>query len=229
MKDLNCLVTGASTGIGKHISIELSKFAKHIYITARNLKKLENVYDKIIQNNCNCTIVPLDLCENSSIENLSLEVFKKDKSLDILISSAGGIFSLSPIDSINLTEFQNILDLNYLANFRLMKNFHPLLKNSKNSHFATISSVNSSKKSHYWGVYQPVMTALNELVRMYANENINTSIKANVFCPSAVDTRVRENIMPGENKQEIKSAKIVAKEIVQVILNTEKNGEIIEL
>ena len=74
-----------------------------------------------------------------------------------------------------------------------MKNFHPLLKNSKNSHFATISSVNSSKKSHYWGVYQPVMTALNELVRMYANENINTSIKANVFCPSAVDTRVRKH------------------------------------
>lgn len=229
MKDLNCLVTGASAGIGKHISIELSKFAGHIYITARNLKKLENVYDKIIQNNCNCTIVPLDLCENSSIENLSLEVFKKDKSLDILISSAGGIFSLSPIDSINLTEFKNILDLNYLANFRLMKNFHPLLKNSKNSHFATISSVNSINKSHYWGVYQPVMTALNELVRMYANENINTSIKANVFCPNAVDTRVRENIIPGENKQEIKSAKIVAKEIVQVILNTEKNGEIIEL
>ena len=67
------------------------------------------------------------------------------------------------------------------------------------------------------------------LIRQAICENINTSIKANVFCPSAVDTRVRENIMPGENKQEIKSAKIVAKEIVQVILNTKKNGEIIEL
>ena len=38
MKFLNCLVTGASSGIGAAVSIELSKSAKHIYIVARNNK-----------------------------------------------------------------------------------------------------------------------------------------------------------------------------------------------
>jgi len=50
MKKLNCLVTGASSGIGKEISIELSNYAKHIYICSRNVKKLEIVHDKIIEN-----------------------------------------------------------------------------------------------------------------------------------------------------------------------------------
>ena len=50
MKKLNCLVTGASSGIGKEISIELSAYAKHIYICSRNVQKLEIVHDKIIEN-----------------------------------------------------------------------------------------------------------------------------------------------------------------------------------
>ena len=61
MNSLNCLITGASSGIGKSISIELSKISKHIYITSRDVKKLEEVHDIIINNDCECTIVPLDL------------------------------------------------------------------------------------------------------------------------------------------------------------------------
>ena len=71
MKKLNCLVTGASSGIGKEISIELSNYAKHIYICSRNVQKLEIVHDKIIENNCECTIVPLNLCDENVIENLA--------------------------------------------------------------------------------------------------------------------------------------------------------------
>ena len=38
MRTLNCLVAGASSGIGKSIAIELSKSAKHIYIVSRSIK-----------------------------------------------------------------------------------------------------------------------------------------------------------------------------------------------
>ena len=65
MKELNCLVTGASSGIGKQISIELSKHAKHIYICSQNIKNLEEVHDKIIQNECGCTIVPINLSDDN--------------------------------------------------------------------------------------------------------------------------------------------------------------------
>ena len=47
MKKLNCLVTGASSGIGKEISIELSNYAKHIYKCSQNEQKLEIIHDKI--------------------------------------------------------------------------------------------------------------------------------------------------------------------------------------
>ena len=60
MRNLNCLITGASSGIGASIAQELSKTVKHIYILSRNASKLEEIHDKIISNGGECTIDPID-------------------------------------------------------------------------------------------------------------------------------------------------------------------------
>ncbi len=229
MRNLNCLITGASSGIGASIAQELSKTVKHIYILSRNASKLEEINDIIISNGCECTIVPIDLCKPNVIENLSEEIFKKDKFLDIIVSSAGQITKLSPVESIDLNEFDDTIKLNYISNFRIMKHFHPLLKNSKKSNFIIISSIKNEMQSQYWGIYQPIMTALNELVISFANENKGTSINANIIYPGAVNTKFRENIMPGEDKKEIKNPGDVARTVVNFLLSNEKTGEIIKL
>jgi Dehydrogenases with different specificities (related to short-chain alcohol dehydrogenases) len=53
-------------------------------------------------------------------------------------------------------------------------------------------------RSQFGGIYQPIRRALNELVISLANENKGTSINANIIYPGAVNTKFRENIMPGE-------------------------------
>ena len=229
MKKLNCLVTGASSGIGKEISIELSTYAKHIYICSRNVQKLEIVHDKIIENNCECTIVPLNLCDENVIENLAKQIQVKNTSLDILVLSAGIINELSPVESIDLENFKNIISLNLLSNFRMVKSFHSLLKSSNNAYIAAVSSLKDPSKEYYWGIYQPIMTALNELLLTYSKENKDTNIKTNIFCPLAVNTKLRDVIMPGEDKSKISDPKDVAVKIVNYILEGADTGEIIEI
>ena len=229
MKKLNCLVTGASSGIGKEISIELSTYAKHIYICSRNVQKLEIVHDKIIENNCECTIVPLNLCDENVIENLAKQIQVKDTSLDILVLSAGIINELSPVESIDLENFKNIINLNFLSNFRMVKSFHSLLKSSNNAYIAAVSSLKNPSKEYYWGIYQPIMTALNDLLLTYSKENKGTRIKTNIFCPLAVNSKLRDVIMPGEDKSKISDPKDVAVKIVNYILEAAGTGEIIEI
>ena len=229
MKKLNCLVTGASSGIGKEISIKLSAYAKHIYICSRNVEKLEIVHDKIIENNCECTIVPLNLCDENVIENLAKQIQVKNTSLDILVLSAGIINELSPVESIDLENFKNIINLNFLSNFRMVKSFHSLLKSSNNAYIAAVSSLKDPSKEYYWGIYQPIMTALNDLLLTYSKENKDTNIKTNIFCPLAVNTKLRDVIMPGEDKSKISDPKDVAVKIVNYILEGAGTGEIIEI
>ena len=92
-----------------------------------------------------------------------------------------------------------------------------------------ISSFKDNSKTHYWGIYQPIMSALNELFLYYANENQNSKIKANIFSPNAVKTGFRESIMPGEDKSKISDPKDVAVKIVNYILEAASTGEIIEI
>ena len=76
MKKLNCFVTGASSGIGKEISVKLSKYAKHIYISSRDLKELEKVHDKYWRMNASVQLW-LNLENENGIENLAKQIFKR--------------------------------------------------------------------------------------------------------------------------------------------------------
>ena len=223
------LVTGASSGIGAETAIQLSNICSHIYIVGRNIKNLEIINDRIVNNNCECTIIPLDITEDAAVDNLAKSIIKKENKIDIIVSCAGIIDHLTPVDSINEAQFKKIIETNFLSNFKIIKSFHYLLKNSENGRLAIISS-NQNYGNQYWGVYQPIMRALNELLITYANENIKTRIKANLLCPRAVDTNFRDKIMPGENKSSLLSTKAVAKKILEITSKSfQETGKIIDI
>ena len=229
MNEAVSLVTGASSGIGAETAVQLSKVSSHIYIIGRNVKNLESVNDKIVNNKCECTIVPLDITKDSALTNLAKSISGKENKIDNLVSCAGIIDHLSPVDSINEEQFEKIIQTNYLSNFRLIKSFHYLLKNSKNGRLVIVSS-SQNNENQYWGVYQPIMKALNELLITYANENRKTNIKANVLCPKAVNTSFRDKIMPGENKNNLLSVNEVAKKIIELTSkNFQETGKIINI
>ena len=231
MKKLNktvCLVTGASSGIGKQTAIKISKIVDHVYILSRDVAKLEIVNDLIIGNGSDCTIIPMDLTKKNNVKALAKNIYEKENKIDIIISSAGRISQLSPINSQNENEIIKTFELNYLANLLLMKEFLPLLKLSNEGKFIVVSSISNTLKSQYWSGYQPIMTALNELVRIYAEENKN--IRVNCICPSAVDTDFRNNIMPGENKDLILKPEEIAENIIKTIQDdTIQSGDIITI
>ena len=231
MKKLNktvCLVTGASSGIGKQTAIKISKIVDHVYILSRDVTRLEIVNDLIIGNGSDCTIIPMDLTKKNNVKALAKNIYEKENKIDIIISSAGRISQLSPINSQNENEIIKTFELNYLANLLLMKEFLPLLKLSNEGKFIVISSISNTLKSQYWSGYQPIMTALNELVRIYAEENKN--IRVNCICPSAVDTDFRNDIMPGEDKKLILKPENIAKNIIKTIQDdTIQSGDIITI
>ena len=70
LSDKICVVTGASSNIGKNVALRLSKIAKHIYLVGRNVTALEETNDLILLNGCEATIVPLDLTSFDLIDEL---------------------------------------------------------------------------------------------------------------------------------------------------------------
>ena len=82
------LITGAGSGIGAETAILLAKNNFHTIITGKSLSSLEKTEKIIIKNGGSCTVVVLDMNDFVGIDKLGLEIFKRWKKLDILISNA---------------------------------------------------------------------------------------------------------------------------------------------
>ena len=101
------LVTGASSGIGKDLALNLSDLGYELILVARNKKKLNEV-----ANECKTKVktVAIDLSKEENCK----ELFKKYKNVDVLINNAGyGIFG--EFNKTGLDDELNMIDLNIKA------------------------------------------------------------------------------------------------------------------
>ena len=122
------LVTGASRGLGKYLSIELAKKGYDIILVARTVGALEEQYDEINKLGVKSTIVPLDLNEDNAIDNLGFEINKKWGRLDLLVSNAAITNELTPLSHLKPNAWNNIINFNLTINYRLIRSFEHLLK-----------------------------------------------------------------------------------------------------
>jgi NAD(P)-dependent dehydrogenase (short-subunit alcohol dehydrogenase family) len=216
-KNKICVVTGASSNIGRGVAIELSRTAQHIYLIGRNVNALEETSDLISINSCEVTIVPLDLTKFDLIDELGHSIYKKHQRIDVFVSCAGMIRHLSPVTSIKPKDFVEIINLNLISNYRLLRSFHPLFLASSKPRALIISKNINHTASQYWGAYNTTMSALNNLIRTYANENRRTNIKINLFEPPLLESNFLNTTSPGEDKKNLVELNKVVTRIVSCI------------
>ena len=84
------LVTGASTGIGKQIAIDLALEGCNVVICSRNISALNKVADEIRSYKVNCHCIEADLLQSIKIEYVHAQAIQHASEIDILINNVGG-------------------------------------------------------------------------------------------------------------------------------------------
>ena len=114
----NCIITGATDGIGKQTALDLARLGYRIGLVGRDLQKGELVLNEIenATNNQSLKYFRADLSNIKSIERLSNQIKKEYDSVDILINNAGAYFSeyIETEEGLEMT-----FALNHLNYFRL--------------------------------------------------------------------------------------------------------------
>ena len=225
----NALITGAGSGIGAELSIALAK-KYHTIITGKSLSSLERTEKQIVDNGGSCTLVELDMNNYNGIDKLGLEIFKRWKKLDILISNAAILGTLGPLHHQSHDEFIDVLNVNLISNHRLIRSMEPLLKNSDKPIACFLSSSVAIEARPYWGAYAVSKASLQHMVKIWSKENLNNNFSIAIINPGKTNTKMRKLAMPGENEKHLQSPKIVAKKIEKLIYSNEiYKGDIIDL
>ena len=113
--------------------------------------------------------------------------------------------------AVNLSEVPVVVPL------RPAKGLEPLLRASDAGRalFLTSGVVRSCRP--YWGVYSASKAALEAIVRTWAGELRQTSVKANLLNPGPLRTHMRAPAMPGEDPETLAAPDAVAADIVRML------------
>lgn len=195
------VVTGASRGIGYFTAKALAAEGAHVIALARTVGGLEELDDEIRAVGGQATLVPVDLTDYDAIDRLGAAIHERWGKLDILIGNAGILGGLSPLGHVTPRIWDKVMAINVTANWRLLRSFDPLLRQSDAGRVLFLSSGAAHKCKAYWGPYSVSKAALEALVRTYVAETAQTPITGMLVNPGPVRTAMRAEAMPGEDPQ----------------------------
>ena len=203
LKDKTILVTGAGSGIGRAASLAYAKVGATVILLGSKTGKLETVYDEIEKaGGAQPAITPLDLETAGEEQYLELitgidNTFGK---LDGLLNNAGFLGPLMPFQTMTMTHWQKIMQINLNSAFALTKFCFPLLQQGENPSVVFSSSTAGRKAFAYSSAYTVAKHGIETLMQVLFLELENTSsIRVNTVNPGPCATALRRAAYPAED------------------------------
>ena len=181
-------ITGASSGIGEALAYQWSEKEHFLILSARREDELRRV-----KNNCkypeNCMIIPLDMSNQSDIEQRADEVLKQFGSVDILVNNAG--ISQRSLAAETLIEVdRKIMEVNYFSGVVLTKKLLPSMIANKNGHIVAISSIVGLFGFPLRSAYSAAKHAIHGFYETLWAENQANGINVTIICAGRILTNI---------------------------------------
>ncbi|MHC4324475.1 MAG: SDR family NAD(P)-dependent oxidoreductase, partial [Planctomycetota bacterium] len=170
------IVTGASRGIGRAISVALAQESATVVLAARSIQQLQITAEQVTKAGGQARIVHVELTEEQSIRNLIQVTGEKLGRLDILINNAGVTHS-APLQNTSTEDWQRCISINARAPFILCREALPLLKQSESAHIINIASVVGVKGYPLQSAYTASKHALRGMTISLAEELRGSGIR----------------------------------------------------
>lgn len=218
--DKIAIVSGASSGLGREISIELSKENYHVVIIGRNKKRLTSTFNEIENNGKKSTLILLDLCKENFVEKLKKKVASINGYVDVVVNNAGlGIFD--KIENIKRKDWDNQLYVNLTSSFLISQLFIPEMKQRKNGCLIYVNSVAGKTGYPFSSAYVASKFALRGFANSIREELREFNIKVISVFPGAIDTPFWDNVDADFPREEMMTSREVAFTIINIL---NKNG-----
>lgn len=185
-------ITGASSGIGEEMAVQLAKQGAKLVLSARNISRLEEVRASLPENNH--MVLPIDLEDSSCFKEKAKIVIDHFGRIDILVNNGG----LSQRSTASVTELEidrRIMEINYFGNISLTKAVLPYMQMQKSGHFVVISSISGKFGFFLRSAYSASKHALHGFYESLLLEEEANGISVTIVCPGKINTNISVNAL----------------------------------
>jgi short-subunit dehydrogenase len=191
IKGKHILVTGATGGIGAQAAKMLAASGAIVYISGRNVAKLNEVAAQM-QLPANRVFVA-DMADAFTIQQMAEGIHAQVPALDIMVNAAG-IGIIKPMDTLSLEDFQSTLSSNLVGPFNLLKAFLPAMKEQKKGLIINIPGVLGKVPMAGAAAYSASKYGLVGMMQSVREELKRTEIRITNLFLGGVDSPFWDNI-----------------------------------
>jgi NAD(P)-dependent dehydrogenase (short-subunit alcohol dehydrogenase family) len=203
----NILITGASQGLGRQLAIDYAREgARGIALVARNTESLNEVRESVreVSEETRVAVIGADLAREDEIERvIALTLSEFGGQLDVLVNNASDIgpTPLTYLLDYPLEDFRNVLNVNLIAPFLLIKKALPAMIESGGS---IINVTSDAGQVGYpgWGAYGISKFGLEGMSQTWAAELEESGVRVNWVDPGDMNTAMHRAAVPDEDRSE---------------------------
>ncbi|MFV1959123.1 MAG: SDR family NAD(P)-dependent oxidoreductase [Planctomycetota bacterium] len=191
-RDLGCLVTGASSGIGREIARLLAAEGARLVVTARRAERLEALAAELVSSGAaSCEVVVADLAERAATRRIVEEAERRLGAVDALVNNAG--FAVpGPFLRSDLDRTQAMLEVNVVAATALMHRLLPGMVKRGKGGALNVASVAAFQAAPYQAGYAGTKAYLLNLSESVHQEVKHAGVAVTALCPGVTDTEFFE-------------------------------------
>jgi short-subunit dehydrogenase len=190
-RDQVVIVTGASSGIGRALALQLAGQGAKVVLAARRAELLEQVAAAGRQAGGEALVVPTNVADESQCQALVEKTIATFDRLDLLVNNAGLAVIARLEDYANLGLFQHTMDVNFYGAVYCTYYALPYLKRTR-GRIVAVSSLGGKAPLPYNSPYIASKFAMHGFFDSLRMELMNHEVSVTIICPYWVVTGFHE-------------------------------------
>ena len=205
LKGHRALVTGASSGLGRHFALTLAKAGAEVAVVARRKDKLDDLVSDIAAAGGQAYAAAMDVADRASVCAALDDIVKNFGGIDIVVNNAGVTATKRPLDYTD-EDWQAIVDTNLTGAWIVAQEAsRRMIAAEIPGSIINITSVLASRVAGGVSPYSAAKAGLKSLTQSFALELARHNIRVNSLAPGYVSTDLNRDFLASEGGEKIKA------------------------
>lgn len=193
-------ITGAASGMGRSVSLELAKQNLRLILSDRDKAGLEATAKIVIERGSTAKIVPLDMSNSELIAATAQQIINDGEKITGLYQFAG-ISQRSLVIDTPIENDRKIMEVNFFGVIALAKAILPHIIENGGGQLSATSSLVGKFGFPYRSAYSSSKHALHGFFESLLAENSKYNIKVTMLIPGRVQTNISKFALNKDGKE----------------------------